>query len=493
MTEAVVELRGVTKGYPGVTALDDVDFALRAGSITALAGENGAGKSTLIKVLAGAVALDEGEILVGGESVGSTPAELIRAGVSVIYQELTDVPDMSVADNLLLGGVHHTLGFLRARTNMEAARAALQRVGLGALDPTRPVASLSPSERQLVEIARCLARDARVLVFDEPTSSLAESEVLRLMEIIERLRDEGISVLYVSHHLDELFRLADRIVVLRDGRLVDDRPTGGWDERSLVRAMLAADLAHTYPWTPRVVGSTLLRVEGLAAPGVVDATFDVCAHEIVGLVGLAGAGRTELMKTVAGAVRARRGSVRVDQRLLPRGSIAAARRAGVVYAPEDRKREGLVIEASVEDNLSYGLYRHFAIGGFVRAVRKSRLAAQRAASFGVKVDRVSRIVGRLSGGNQQKVLMARVAALEPVVVMLDDPTRGVDVGAKSSIHDHVIALAERGAAVILTSSDTDEVLAMADRVYVMRAGRVVGEFSRDGFDREAVLNLAAAG
>ncbi len=493
MEKAVIELRGVTKSYPGVTALDDVNFALREGSVTALAGENGAGKSTFIKVLAGAVKPDAGELLVNGDAVHSTPASLIRAGVSVIYQELTDVPDMSVAENLFLGDVPSVGGVVRGRKTYEHARDALRRVGLDSLDPMVPVRSLSPSERQLVEIARCLARNARVLVFDEPTSSLAESEVQTLLAIIDKLRAEGLSVLYVSHHLDELFRIADRVAVLRDGKLVADRNIEEWDEDSLIRAMIAKDLEHAYPWSFRELGAERLRVEDLTAPGVSGVNLRVAEREIVGIVGLAGAGRTELMKAIAGSVRSRQGRVTVAGARVRNGSIAAARRAGIVYAPEDRKREGLVLEASVEDNLSYGLYPQFAVGGFIRRVIKARLAARRASTFGVKVDSVTRAVGRLSGGNQQKVLMARVAAVDPAIVLLDDPTRGVDVGAKASIHSHVISLAERGTGVILTSSDTDEVLAMADRVYVMRSGRIVGELSRDHFDREAVLKLAAAG
>ncbi|MFI8593821.1 sugar ABC transporter ATP-binding protein [Microbacterium sp. NPDC078428] len=493
MNETVIEFRGVTKSYPGVKALDGIDLALQAGTVTALAGENGAGKSTFIKVLAGATRPDSGTVLVGGQEIGTTPRALIDAGVSVIYQELTDVPDMSVADNLMLGRPLHRAGLVRARANAAAASKALSRVGLGSLDTARPVRSLSPSERQLVEIARCLARDARVLVFDEPTSSLAESEVETLLEIIDKLRMDGLSVLYVSHHLDELFRIAGRVAVMRDGRLVADKPIGEWDEQTLVQTMLAKDLAHAYPWSPREPGEDRLVVEGLQAPGVGSVDLRAAAHEIVGLVGLAGAGRTELMKAVAGVVRPTSGRVVVGGRALRGGSIAAARRAGVSYASEDRKGEGLVLEASVEDNLSYGLYNQFSRLGIINRRRKARLAADRITEFGAKVESQARAVGRLSGGNQQKILLARVAAHAPTVVLLDDPTRGVDIGAKSSIHTHVLGLAERGAAVVLTSSDTDEVLAVADRVYVMRAGRIVGEVARAHFDRERILKLAAAG
>lgn len=492
MTTPAIEFRGVAKSYPGVTALDTVDLALSPGTITALAGENGAGKSTFIKVLAGAVRPDAGEVLVDGTPIGTRPKDVIEAGVSVIYQELTDVADMSIADNLLLGRPKSRFGFTLRRRNRAAARRALARVELEGLDLSRPIRSLSPAQRQLVEIARCLAREAKVLVFDEPTSSLPESEVTRLLDTITRLRDDGLCIIYVSHHLDELFDIADRIVVLRDGRLVADGATSEWDEQSLVQAMLAEDLEHAYPWAPRPIGDEQVAVHDLAAPGVGVSSLSVRRGEIVGLVGLEGAGRTELMKAMSGVTRST-GRVVVNSVAVKRGSIMAARAAGLVYAAEDRKVEGLVLSASIEDNLSYGLYPQFSRAGMIRSRRKNQLARQRIADFGVKVDSPTRPVGGLSGGNQQKVMLARVAGSNPTVVLLDDPTRGVDIGAKSSIHEKVLAMAETGVSVLLTSSDTDEVLAMSDRVYVMRAGRIVGEVPRSKFDRETILKLAASG
>ncbi|WP_432855597.1 sugar ABC transporter ATP-binding protein [Amycolatopsis sp. CA-161197] len=487
-----VEFRGVSKSYPGIRALHDVSLTLAPGTVTALAGENGAGKSTFIKLLSGAEKADSGQILLGGNEVPGSPGAVIDAGVSAIYQELTDVPDMSLLDNLVLGRQPARLGVVRRGEAKRAARLALDRVGLTGLPLDRPVRELSLAQRQLTEIARCLARDASVLVFDEPTSALSENDVRVLLRTIKALRAQGMTILYVSHHLDELFQIADTIAVLRDGELVGAGPVVEWNEAKLVRAMLAKDMAHAYPWRDRPVGADRLQVRELDAPGVKRATLQVKSGEIVGLVGLAGAGRTELLKALAGLSVRSRGNVEVDGHPLPARAHDVVRR-GVVYAPEDRKAEGLVLDASIVDNLSYGVYRSFARVGWLRRGRQERLAHHAIAGFGVKTRDPRQPAGKLSGGNQQKIVLARAAAHTPKVLLLDDPTRGVDVGAKAGIHEHVLTLAESGAAVLLTSSDTDEVLAMADRVYVLRAGRVVGELRRAEFDRERVLQLAAAG
>jgi ribose transport system ATP-binding protein len=490
---ALVELRNVCKRYPGVVALDDVTLTLRAGTVTALAGENGAGKSTLIKVLSGAVRADSGEVRVGGSPLPSNPRDVIRAGVSTIYQELTDVPEMSVLDNVLLARHERRLGFLRGKDNRLLAAAALARVGLQGFDLHRPLSSLSPAQRQLLEIARCLARDARVLIFDEPTSSLPEADVETLMSIIRQLRDEGLAILYVSHHLDELFAIADAIVVMRDGAVVASRPTHEWTHPDLVRAMLAKDLKNAYPWADRPEGPILLEVKNLVAPGVRSTSFAARSGEIVGLVGLDGAGRTELLKAIAGASHPSSGSILVEGEPVRLGSIINARKIGIVYAPEDRKAEGLILDASIRDNVVLGLYSLITRAGLVLSGKLDALAKAAVLEYGVKAESIRQTVGTLSGGNQQKVILARAARGGSRVIMLDDPTRGVDVGAKFSIYEQVLQLALRGAAVLLTSSDTDEVLAMSDRVYVLRAGRIVSEVVRSQFNRERILTAASLG
>jgi ABC-type sugar transport system ATPase subunit len=489
--DLVVELAGVSKGYPGVQALKGVNFSLRAGHVTALAGENGAGKSTLIKVLSGAVRPDDGEARLMGHRLPNEPGEAIRDGISTIYQELTDVPDMTVLDNLLLGRVHSRFGIISTRAARSAASAALGRVGLGWLDVTRPVRTLSMAQRQLVEIARCLTRHAKVLIFDEPTSSLPEADVENLHDIIRQLRAEGLAILYVSHHLAEFFEIADEIVVMRDGSIVAEGPVAEWDMERLVRSMLARDLDEAYPWTPRELGETVLEVTDLTAPGVDHARLHARSGEVVGLIGLDGAGRTELMKTIAGAQRASRGTVSVRGHRTRPGSIRSARKAGIVYAPEDRKQEGLLLQAPIRDNLVYGLYSWIARLGFVSSRRQSTLAATYMDRFGVRAESQDKAVGTLSGGNQQKVVLARVAGNNPQVILLDDPTRGVDVGAKYGIYEKALEQVLDGAAVLLTSSDMDEVLAMADRVYVLRKGSISDEIERADFDREAILAAAS--
>jgi ribose transport system ATP-binding protein len=490
---AIVSVEAVSKRYGPVEVLDGIDFSFRAGEITGLVGENGAGKSTLIKILAGAEAPTGGSVVLGGEPLPSTTGAVIAAGLSVIYQELTDIPDMSLLENVLLGNLATSGGFKRNSENRERARAGLRRVGLGDLDLRTPIRDLTISQRQLAEIARCLVREAKVLVLDEPTSALPERDVETLLTVVRQLRDEGIAILYVTHHLDELFKVADRVVVLRDGNLVGDQPIAEWDERSLVRTMLAKELDDAYPWRARTIGAPVLEARGLKAPGVRDASVHAGAGEIVGLVGLAGSGRTELMKALSGVETRVSGSINVAGRAVRPGRMAEARSAGVVYVPEDRKREGLVLDASIRSNVAMGDYAEVSRRGILSAARMTRRAEHIADKYGVKLDSVHQEIGKLSGGNQQKVIVGKVSEMQPAVVLLDDPTRGVDVGAKSGIYSHVFALAERGSAVLVCSSDTDEVLAVADRVYVLAAGRVVGEFERDDFDRETILHLAAGG
>ncbi|MCP1430698.1 ABC-type sugar transport system ATPase subunit [Microbacterium foliorum] len=490
---SAVSLRGVEKSFVGVRALKGVDLELLEGRVTALAGENGAGKSTLIKILAGAISPDAGEVSIFGNSVDSDPLAVIRAGVSVIYQELTYVPEMTVTENLFLGEMPSAFGFVSKRAALVRARSALARVGLSHVDPDAAVGSLSMSERQLVEIARSLARDAHVLVFDEPTSSLPESEVEILKQVIRGLRDEGLAILYISHHLAELFDISDEIVVMRDGAVVGHRPTSEWDESSLVSTMLAKSLERAYPWQDRELGDVVFEAKGINARRVNDVSIVVREREIVGLVGLAGAGRTELMKAVSGADGSATGALSVRGRSLRAGNMGTARRMGVVYIPEDRKREGIVPEASVGDNIIYGNYSKVSKWGWIVPGSARTFISAQISSFDVRTDSRRQLISRLSGGNQQKVILSRFTAGALSLLMLDDPTRGVDVGSKSSIYEKAFGLAAAGAGILMTSSDTDEVLAVSDRVYVMKSGRVVAEIHRKDYDREAVLALASLG
>ncbi|MEC8761772.1 MAG: sugar ABC transporter ATP-binding protein [Actinomycetota bacterium] len=488
-----VVLEGVSKTYGTNTVLKNVGFALEGGTITGLVGENGAGKSTLIRTLSGAVHPTAGHITIDGEPLPRSTGAVIDAGISVIYQELTDIPDMSLLENVLLGNLRSRSGVKNRGENRRRALAGLTRVGLAGLDLDAPIRNLTIAQRQLAEIARCLIRDARVLILDEPTSSLPEHDVETLLRVVTDLRSQGIAILYVTHHLEELFRIADRLVVLRDGEKVAEGPTSDWDERALVRAMLAKDLDQAYPWREREIGRRVLHVDGLTAPGVKRITLDAHAGEVVGLVGLAGAGRTEAMRAIAGATFAEAGTVAVDGTVLHRGALRRALRAGVLYAPEDRKKDGLVLDGSVESNLVYGDYRTVSRWGIISPRALARKALDIASRYGVRMHSPSQPVGELSGGNQQKIVVARISEREPTVALFDDPTRGVDVGAKAGIYDEIFDLAERGAAVLVCSSDTDEILAVADRIYVLVAGSVVAEIPRDRFEREDILHLSAGG
>ncbi|AOY69720.1 sugar ABC transporter ATP-binding protein [Paenarthrobacter ureafaciens] len=489
----VLELNDVSKSFGPIEVLHNNSLALMPGSITAIVGENGAGKSTFIKVISGAEAPTTGNVFIGGKQVPPNPGRVIEAGVSVIYQELTDMPEMSLGDNVLLGRQPSTMGLVRRRMADGIAREALARVGMGHISLRRPMRELSIAQRQLAEIARCLTRDTKVLVLDEPTSSLAEGDVEALLDTLTALRSEGLAILYVSHHLDEVFRIADRIAVLRDGSVVDTRPTPEWTEKSLVRVMIGRDLENAFPWREREVSGTRLAVKSLTGSGYSNASLTVGAGEIVGVLGLDGSGHRELVRGIAGVSRPTGGSVEVDGLAARKGGLNSLRRQGVIYSPMDRKIEGLTLDAAVEDNLIYGLYPKVSVAGVLSTARKRRLARNAIAKFGIKTSSPRLHVGRLSGGNQQKVVLARLAENNPVVALLDDPTRGVDVGARASIHDHILSMAETGTAVILTSSDSDEVMAMTDRLYIVRAGRVVAARLRADYDRDEILHLAAAG
>jgi len=491
---ALLQMSGITKSFPGVNALRGVDLALPPAHVLAVVGENGAGKSTLIKVLAGAYPADAGQVVVEGRRLGSGPAAALDAGIAVIYQELSLVPEMSVAENLLLGRMPQVAGLLDRRGARRRAREVLARVGLPDLDPDARVATLGLNVRQLVEIAKALAKDARILVMDEPTAALQAHDIEELFAVVRGLRDDGLGIIYISHHLDEVFVLADAVMVLRDGSVVDSRALADWTEASLVRAMVARDLDKLYPWRPRELGDVVLEARNLVRPPRLQGvSLQVRAGEIVGVAGIAGAGRTDLLKALCGAEPAVSGQVLVDGKPVRVRSPRAAIDRGIVYAPEDRKLEGLVPGASIEENVALSSFRLLTRAGWVNRRKQRQLAEQALQRFSIRAPGVRTTVGTLSGGNQQKVVLARVTQVGPRVVLLDEPTRGVDVGAKAEVYEHALRLAEQGTGVLLVSSELPEVLGMADRVLVMRQGRVVRELQREQANQESVMQSATAG
>jgi len=494
MTSPLLEVSGVTKTFPGVRALSDVSMQLPAGHVLAVVGENGAGKSTLMKILSGAYAADEGTVRVNGEVLAPGPAAALAAGIAVIYQELSLVPEMTVTENLFLGRMPVRGPLLDRRRAKRDALAALDRVGLAGLDPDVRVSTLPLNVRQLVEIAKAVVRDAQLLVMDEPTAALQHDDIATLFGVVRDLRAAGIGIAFISHHLDEVFELADSALVLRDGRTVEHRPMSDWAEDSLIRAMVARELSELYPWRPRPVGDVVLEVAHLnRVPQIRDVSLLVRAGEILGVAGIAGAGRTELLKAICGALPPESGTVRVDDKLVSTRSTRSGLRARIVYAPEDRKAEGLLLGASIESNVVLSSLQSVSrLGVLQRGARRS-MGERAVRRFGIKTSGLGQEVGRLSGGNQQKVVLGRVTEVGPRVILLDEPTRGIDVGAKAEIYADVLALAKQGSAVVLVSSELPELLGMSDRIVVMRQGRLVAELSRDETDQETVTRWATSG
>ncbi|MEU6848162.1 sugar ABC transporter ATP-binding protein [Streptomyces sp. NPDC046716] len=490
--DELLRIEGIRKTFPGVVALDSVDFDLRRGEVHVLLGENGAGKSTLIKMLSGAYTPDEGRILAGGEQVrihGAQDAE--RLGIATIYQEFNLVPDLTVAENIFLGRQPRRFGLVD-RKQMEAdAEKLLARVGVN-VSPRARVRELGIARLQMVEIAKALSLDARVLIMDEPTAVLTSEEVDKLFAIVRALREDGVGIVFITHHLEEIAALGDRVTVIRDGRSVGQVPAST-PEDELVRLMVGRSIEQQYPRERPETGTALLKVEGLTRDGVFqDVSFEVRAGEVVGIAGLVGAGRTEVVRAVFGADPYDKGSVEVAGAPLPRHDVNAAMAAGVGLVPEDRKGQGLVLDQSVEENLGLVTLRAATRGGFVDRKGQHAAADRIAAQLGVRMAGLGQHVRTLSGGNQQKVVIGKWLLADIKVLILDEPTRGIDVGAKVEIYQLINELSAAGHAVLMISSDLPEVLGMSDRVLVMAQGRIAGELAADDATQDSVMALAVS-
>ncbi|WP_245997598.1 sugar ABC transporter ATP-binding protein [Streptomyces armeniacus] len=483
----------MTKAFPGVQALGGVDFDLRAGEVHVLLGENGAGKSTLIKMLAGAHRPDGGRILVDG-----TPAQINGAqdaekyGIATIHQEFNLVPDLTVAENIYLGRQPRRYGLIDRRRMNTDATALLERVGVDVSADTR-LRRLGVARLQMVEIAKALSLRARVLVMDEPTAVLTSGEVDRLFDIVDRLRQDGVGVVFITHKLEEVARLGDRVTVLRDGRSVAQVPADtGRDE--LVRLMVGRSIEQQYPrahGTVRQDPAPLLRVSGLSRAGrFEDIGFEVRAGEVVGVAGLVGAGRTEVARALFGADPYDRGTVEVLGRRLPGGDVPAAMAAGIGLVPEDRKAQGLLLDASVSENLGLVTLRGATRRGWVDRAGQRRAASRMAGELGIRMAGLDHRTRTLSGGNQQKVAIGKWLLADSRVLILDEPTRGIDVGAKVEIYRLINDLTAAGRAVLMISSELPEVLGMSDRILVMAQGRITGELTAAQATQDAVMALA---
>jgi rhamnose transport system ATP-binding protein len=488
----LLALEHAAKSFGSVRALEDGSIELRAGEAHGLVGENGAGKSTLVKILAGVYRPDAGRLLLDGRELRlGGPAEARTAGIAVIYQEPTLFPDLSVAENIFMGRQPLAAGRrIDARELRRRVEALMERLGVP-LDPSRPARGLSIADQQIVEIAKALSFEARVIVMDEPTAALSGAEVERLFAVARALRAQGAAVLFVSHRLDEVLDLCQRVTVMRDGRQVFSGPLDGLTRDDLVRRMVGRELGAMYPERSAARGEVALSVRRLTREGVFsDVSFEVRHGEIVGLAGLVGAGRSEVARAVFGIDRRDAGEVVVEGRRLPAASPTAAMAAGVGYVPEDRREQGLVMDLSIARNASLASLGRLRRGVLIRAADERRLAADWAVRLRLRYARLTDPVAALSGGNQQKVVLAKWLARRPTVLIVDEPTRGIDVATKAEVHRLLSDLASDGVAVLMISSELPEILGMADRVLVMHEGRLTADLPREEATEERIMFAA---
>jgi D-xylose transport system ATP-binding protein len=496
-----LDMRNITKVFPGVRALDGVSFDLRQGEIHALVGENGAGKSTLMKILGGVYPHQDygGEILLEGEEQRfSGVRDAARAGIAVIYQELSLVREMSVGENIFLGREPRRLGVIRWEELYRRAREFLDDLHLP-IDPHTPIRTLGIGQQQLVEIAKALSQNARILVLDEPTAALTDGEVETLFGILNKLRARGVGMIYISHKLNEVFRISDRITVLRDGKTVGTNATSEWTESQVIARMVGRDVGDIFPVVDHAQGDVVFEVQNVSVDHplvagkklVDDVSFSVRKGEVLGIAGLMGAGRSDLLMAIFGAhAGGLRGEIKLAGRRVQISSPAGAIRHGIGFVTEDRKRFGLVLDQTILNNMTLAGLRQIS-GRFVTSIDAESAAGERAMrDLRVKANSVFTIAGTLSGGNQQKVVLAKWLLTNPRVLFLDEPTRGIDVGAKQEIYAQINALAKTGLAIVLVSSELPEVLGLSDRIIVLHEGRMTGEFTRANATPEAVMACA---
>jgi ribose transport system ATP-binding protein len=491
----LLEARNLSKRFPGVLALEDVNLHLHPGEVLAVIGENGAGKSTLMKILAGVQTPDTGEILLDGKPV---QVNSVRAasdlGIALIHQELNLADNLDVGANIFLGREPRRFGWIDHRRVAEDARMVLDKVGLDCPSGT-VVGRLSLGRQQMVEIAKALSVNARILIMDEPTSSLSQHETEQLFRVIRDLRGRGAGVVYISHRLGEVKELADRVVVLRDGRNAGELAREEIEHDAMVKLMVGRDLSQFYERRSHQAGAAALEIKGLRTPAHRDHPLNlkICAGEIVGLAGLVGAGRTELLQVLFGIELPLDGEIFINGQAVRIGSPVEAIRAGLALVPEDRKEQGLILEMAVGENLSLPSLRFDQRAGFIRKGDEAALCDRMIRDLGIKTPSPSQQAQYLSGGNQQKIVLGKWLARRPRLLLLDEPTRGIDVGAKQEIYRLMEQLAERGVAILFVSSEMEEVLRMSDRAVVMHEGRITGELRREELSEEAVMRLATGG
>jgi ribose transport system ATP-binding protein len=494
-TTPLLVMKEITKSFPGVKALQNAEFSLLAGEVHFLLGENGAGKSTLMKVLSGVYSKDSGEILINGDLVEiDSPRSATSYGIGIIHQEMNLVPELTVWENIFLGReIADVFGFVRADAMTSQTAILLSKLGSD-IDPAAVVSSLSIGEQQMVEIAKALSYETRILIMDEPTAALTERETEKLFGIIRQLADNGVGVIYISHRMEELFALSNRTTVMRDGMYVGTVETKTTTFETLIKMMVGRDITTRFPKQAAVLGSEVLRVEGLSRSGSIeDVSFSVKAGEIVGIAGLMGAGRTEVGRSIFGADLIDKGEIFVNGNQCIINSPADAIRAGIGFITEDRKHQGLVLGMSVGENMSLASLETFCRNSFIKSSQEDQMITGNTQNLNIRTPDATQLVKNLSGGNQQKVVIAKWLATKPKVLIMDEPTRGVDVGAKAEIYNIMNMLTATGVGIIMISSELPEVLGMSDRVLVMHRGRIVGEMPMGEATQEKIMTYAAGG
>lgn len=487
--EPLIQLLNISKHFPGVRAVDDVTLDIYSGEVHVVAGENGAGKSTLMKILAQVERPSSGTILLQGHPVQSiNPRHAQSLGIAMVYQEFALAPHLTVAENVALGREPSRLGIIDKSAEIEQTRQLLRRVSLD-INPKKLVASLSVAEQQLVEIAKALAIDARLVIMDEPTATLTGQEIEHLFDVIHTLTARGVAVLYISHRLDEIFRIANRVTVMRDGKLVATLPRDEIDEAKLINLMVGRAIANLYPKPPSAIGEVIFQAKGISRGSILhDCSFTIRAGEIVGFAGLIGAGRTELARAVFGADPIDAGTIWLDGKQIVKRSPANSIASGIGYLTEDRKRDGLAMTLDIAQNIT--LANLPTVAEFIDLAKERRIAEQNRNSLKIRSPSIQRKVATLSGGNQQKVIVARWLETHARVLFFDEPTRGIDVKAKAEMFELIGMLATQGRAIVIISSYLPELLNMCDRILVLREGRIVGELPREQFSEERVIAFA---
>jgi ribose transport system ATP-binding protein len=485
--EAILSIEDVSKSFPGVKALDQVSFEVRRGTVPGLVGENGAGKSTLMKILSGVYQKDSGAIIFDGETIHTTtPVQSMKRGLSIIYQELNLVNTMTVGENIFLGRFSEMGGM---RGTHAKAKELLTSIG-STIDTYKLVSELSVSEKQMVEIVKALSFDSKLIIMDEPSSSLTADEMKELVKIIHHLKEKGISIIYISHKLDEIFEFCSIVTIMRDGHVIDTKPITGLTRGEMISKMVGRTIENEYPERPQCVGETLLEVRSINTNKLHNISFELKKGEILGFVGLVGAGRTEIVRAIFGADKVKGHQVLIDGKPVRIKKPKDAKQVGIALVPEDRKLQGLVLPFSVESNISMASLDKMTRFGFLNSSTEKDIAQKHVKSLGVKTPSIKTRVRSLSGGNQQKCIVGRWLELNPRILILDEPTRGIDVGAKYEIYLLMKKVAENGGSIILISSELPEVLNMSNRVLTICDGRITGEFDPRDATADQIMEKA---